>query len=431
MLNTGRHALFAFLVCLPLVAGCSNYSLRTETTNFTRNQDGSGSQTIYIDRDEGFDVPVNLSLSGEPAGVTSVFEPAPAGGDHAILWLGIGSSTPTGDHTLTVTGDADGETQTVDVPLSVLGADTEDFGIDVSPLTADGAPGDSLGFEVDLQWAGGFADDADLECQGAPSGVTCSFSENPAPVNTDSVDLTIDLDSSVSDGEYPILVNGTAGTQMKATSLLLTVDSGAPAVGSYTLRSEVTNFTLNQEQNGSVILYIDRLNGHAAPVDLTAPGAPADVTISFEPNPSSVDSAIVSIEVGASAAVSDYTITVDGDDSAGTDSTTFPITVNSVDLEDFALSVTALSVDVTAGSTGTVDVLVDRTGGFSDEVALNCDAEVGITCAFATDPVPVASAETSLTLSVDAAMASGTYPVLIDGSGGTQSKMTALHVVVP
>jgi hypothetical protein len=414
-------------------AGSSSgsYTLRTETTNFTRNQGGSGAQAVYIDRDSGFTTAVDLTASGAPTGVSTTFEPASPDGNHAILWIDVGTSATTGTHTLIVTGDADGDVQTVDVPLSILDADAEDFGIDASPLTASVAPGNSASFVVDLQWAGGFSDDADLECQDAPTGVTCTFSSNPAAADTDTVTLTMDVGSSTVEDEYPILINGTAGTQMKATAVLLTVDSTASGTPSFTLRSEITNFTFNQEQNGSVILYIDRVNGHSSAVTLTASGAPSGVTIGYEASPSSVDSAIISLDASASATTGDQTISIEGDDGTSTHTTTFPITVNAVDLEDFALAMSALSVNVAAGASGTVDVEVQWAGGFTSSVNLSCNADPAITCAFGTNPVPSTDTTSTITVSVSATAASGTYPVSVEGAGGTQNKLSAFHVVVP
>lgn len=406
----------------------ASYVLRSETSNFTRNQDGSGAQIIYIDRSEGFTTAVELSSAGEPSGVTVTFEPSSTEGDHAIVHFEIGATAAEGEYTVTVSGDADGDIQTVDIPLSILPATTDDFGIDASPLVATLAPGESTEVTVELQWAGEFSDDVDLECQNLPADVTCAFDSNPASAGTQTVVLTISAAAAAAEGETAILVNGTAGTQMKATGLLLSIDSSSPA---FSLSSEVTNFTFNQGHNGSVLVSIERTGGHSSDITLAASGAPTGVTIGFDQNPSDTTSVIVSVEASASATTGDHTITIEGDDGTNADTTSFPIRVNQADTEDFTLAVSVLAIEIAAGSSASLDAQVQWAGGFSSSVDLACSADPAISCAFATNPVPSTETEGAVTVSVASGTSSGTYPVLLEGSGGTQNKLAAFHVKVP
>jgi len=409
----------------------ASYTLRTETSNFTRNQGGSGTQIVYIDRDAGFETAVDLDLSGAPKDVTWSFDPDPSavadGGEEAtILWLDIGSSVTTGDHTLTVHGDADGDLQSVDVPLRVMSSEDSDIGVDVSPHTATALPGGTADFDVELQWAGGFSDDATLTCQSDEPAITCSFSDNPAAAGTAAVDLTVSLDAGITEGSYPVLIDATAGSQSKATGFLLEItDSG------YSLRSEVSNFTINQDQHGSMIVYVDRSGGHADDVTLSNTDAPLGVTLTSEPNPTAVDSAIVGVELSGTAPAGDHTLTIEGTDGSIDDSTTLPLRILPAGTADFSLGLDVLSVEIAAGSSATEDVEVQWDGGFSDAVTLTCGGPSEVSCSFATNPVPASSATSALTLSVDASAASGTYAVQIEGTGGTQSKLAGLHVVVP
>ena len=182
--------------------GCSPFELRSDTSNFTRNQTGSGAQHVYVDRDAGHTEDVTLDIPSLPSGVTATYDPTAVSGDVGIIHLAIDSSAATGSSSLIVEGtDTSGRKDSTSIPLSVLGQTTEDFGIDASPLIPTVAPGDSVEVEVDLQWHGPFSDDADLECQGLPADLTCSFADNPVPNGQETTPLTIEADASASEGE--------------------------------------------------------------------------------------------------------------------------------------------------------------------------------------------------------------------------------------
>jgi len=404
-----------------------SYILRSETTNFTRNQGGKGTQAVWIDRSPGFDEEVSLELSGEPTGVTWEFDPNPSDLNASILWMDIDSATAAGDYTLTVTGDASGDVQTVDVPLTVMNENDPDFGLDVAPWTQTIAPGTSGTLDVSFQWAGGFSDDATLTCEELPTGATCAFDTDPVPAGTATdITLTVTVDASASEGHHPVRIHAEAGTQRKATDFLLIIGE----VPDFSLRSEVTNCTLAVGQQTSMVVHVDRSGGHDEDIALSNTDAPAGVTLSFEANPTAADAAVLSVDVDSSTVAGDYTLTIDGA-AEETRSVTVPLTVNPTTMPDFALSVDDASVDVAAGASGTVNVAVQRVGGFADDAALVCNAAAEIQCTFAPASVPSSTASSVLTVAVDAAAASGTYPVLVEGTAGTQAKMAAFLVVVP
>jgi uncharacterized membrane protein len=406
--------------------GSGTYTLRSETTNFTRNQGGKGTQAIWIDRSPGFDEAVTLGLSGEPSGLIWEFDPSPSDLNASILWMDIDSSTATGSYTLTVTGDAAGDVQTVDVPLTVMNETDPDFGTDVAPWTKTIAPGTSGTLDVIFQWNGGFSDDATLACEDLPTGATCAFSTNPVPAGTDTdIILTVTVDASASDGHQPVRINAEAGGQQKATDFLLIIGE----VPDFSLRSEVTNCTLAAGQQTSMVIHVDRTAGHSEEVEFTNSDAPTGVTLSFDANPTNADAAIVSIDVDSSTATGNYTLTIDGA-AEDTRSVTIPLSVNPTTMPDFALAVDNTSLDVTAGASDTLNVAVQWTGGFSDDVALVCNAAPEIQCTFTPATVPSTTSTASLTVAVDPAATPGTYPVLVEGTGGTQAKMAAFLVEV-
>ena len=233
------------------------------------------------------------------------------------------------------------------------------------------------------------------------------------------------MDASASDGHQPVRINAEAAGQQKATDFLLIIGE----VPDFSLRSEVTNCTLAAGQQNSMVVHVDRTAGHSEEVELTNSDAPTGVTLSFDANPTNADAAIVSVDVDSSTATGNYTLTIDGA-AEDTRSVTIPLTVNPTTMPDFALAVDNTSLDVAAGASDTLNVAVQWTGGFSDDVALVCNAAPEIQCTFTPATVPSTTSTASLTVAVDSAATPGTYPVLVEGTGGTQEKMAAFLVEV-
>jgi len=431
-LRTLLHQLPLILI-LSSLYGCVPFELRSDTTNFTRNQAGSGAQHVYVDRDQGFTDDVTLEVTSIPTGVTVSYEPAAVSGDVGVVHLAVDPSAATGDSTLTVVGtDPDGRSRSVDIPLSILGENTEDFGIDAAPLSSAIAAGGTADVDVDLQWHGPFAEDVDLECQGLPSDITCSFADNPIPNGQDATTLTISAAATATQGEYPFIVNGEGGTQAKATALLLVMGSGGTApTGSFAVRSEVTNFSINQDMEGSMTVYVDRTGGHSAAVALSAT-ADSGLSVSFEEAAPEGESAVLVLDVDSSGATGDSTITVTGDDGTATSSTDFPVTVNPPGFSDYVLMVNTHSQEMTAGgSDGFANIEVQWGGSFTDDVALTCNAPTEITCTLGVATVTHPSTDSAVTLSVSASAASGVYPIQVEGLGDSISKLVSFQVVVP
>jgi uncharacterized membrane protein len=429
------------IITLAFITGCSScsFELRSETSNFTRNQGGSGAQHVFVDREAGFTEDVVFAVSGAPTGVTATYEPAAIAGDVGIVHLDIGDTATTGETTLTVVGTSPtGDTDSVEIPLSILGADTEDFGVDASPLISTVAIGGSAEVDVDLQWHGPFSDDAALECQALPTDVTCLFADNPVANGQESTTLTIEVGAGAIDGEYAVLINAEAGTQAKATALLLVVGAGATgddddsaaSSGSFEVRSEVTNFSINQDMEGSMTVYVDRTGGHDAAVALSA-AADTGLTVSFEEAAPSGEAAVLVLEVDSTGATGSTTITVTGDDGSTTSSADFPVMVNPSSFPDYVLAVNTHSQELTPGSTGWADIEVQWGGSFTDSATLTCISPTEITCVLGVSPVEHPGTASNVELTVSAAAASGVYPIQVEGLADSISKLVSFQVVVP
>lgn len=155
---------------------------------------------------------------------------------------------------------------------------------------------------------------------GAPANVTGTFL--PGTTNLGSSVLTLAIGASVIPGSYTLVVNGNGAPGARTASLALTV-SAAP---NYTLELTPATLTISRGQSDSTVLSITRTN-FAGSVTLSLGGVPVNVTSAFVPAAPTSSSSILTITVGAGAAIGTHNLTVDGTGSAGDRSTALTLTV--------------------------------------------------------------------------------------------------------
>ena len=100
-----------------------------------------------------------------------------------------------------------------------------DFQLQLSPPSLSLAPGQMGQVQVGVVASGGFSGPVTLTLLGAPTGVTGSFSPNPA---TGSSVLTLSAASGAVTGTYTLTVRGTAGSLVREASLNLSVVAAPP-----------------------------------------------------------------------------------------------------------------------------------------------------------------------------------------------------------
>jgi alpha-tubulin suppressor-like RCC1 family protein len=118
------------------------------------------------------------------------------------------------------------------------------------------------------------------------------------------------------------------------------------------------------------------------------------------------------------ALVAGVTVTI----SCGTDSGTAPAAA------DYTLSLTPATLTITRGATGTASVGIARTN-FVDVVSLSLrNGPAGVSGSF--DPASSGATSSTLTISVGAAVAPGTYTLAVDGTAIHGSRSTPLTLTV-
>ena len=193
--------------------------------------------------------------------------------------------------------------------------------------------------------------------------------------------------------------------------------------------------TILQGESGTATVTVTRGGGYSGPVSFAVSGLPTGVTGTFDPAtaPAGTGNATSTLTLTASATAAtgnvNYTVTATG--AGVTNATaTGSLTVNAA--PNFTLTVDPTTLSIAQGATGTADVTITRTGGFTGPVTLTvANLPTGVTAEF-DDPAPTGD-EAVLTLTVAANAAIAQTNLSIDGAGtpGNRSAALALNVTAP
>ena len=105
----------------------TDFSITSSSTSLTIQQGSSATSTITITSINGFNQPVQLTISGAPSGVTATLNPQqvtpPADGSTtSTLTVSVGTATTPGSYTLTVTGNSGAIAYSTYITLEITAA---------------------------------------------------------------------------------------------------------------------------------------------------------------------------------------------------------------------------------------------------------------------------------------------------------------------
>jgi len=196
-----------------------NYTLSASPNSLAILQGASGTSTITVTPQSGFNGKVSLSASGLPSGVTASFNPSSTAST-STLTLTASSTAATGTVTVAVAGSASNLSSTATISLTVKAAPNYALSASPNSLTiVQGARGTST---ITVSPQNGFTGKVSLSASGLPSGVTASF--NPSSAASTST-LTLTASSTATTGTATLTVTGKSGSLKKTTTISLTVRS--------------------------------------------------------------------------------------------------------------------------------------------------------------------------------------------------------------
>lgn len=388
------------------VTAAPAYELSANPAQVAIAQGGQGTTGIGITR-TNFTDDVTLAVEGAPSGMTSSFDTNPVGGDLATLTLDADQTVATGTYTLTIRGTATGlADRTVDIDVLVTAPAGSDYMLGLSPPSLIVNQGASGNIDITVTRSN-FTASVTLSAEGLPTGVSATFSTNPVTGNAST--MTVSAAGTAATGNYSFTLRGTAtGLADKTVSVNLAVTS-APA---YSLAVSPTSISIAQSASGTVNVSLTRSNFTGA-VDLSLENAPAGVTGTFNPDPTTTGASVLTLDVGASVTPGNYTLTVRGT-ATGLADRTATLTLTVTQAPGFSLqSITPISIQ--QGSSGVRTVTITRTGGFTGAVTVTVTGlPAGITASV--NPATTTGNSVDITINVQGTVAVGSYTATVHGN---------------
>jgi len=298
------------------VTAAPGYTLSTAPSSLTVVQGSQGTSAITITPLNGFAGSVALSASGLPSGVTAAFSPDPASSS-STLTLTASAVATTGTAAVTVTGTSGSSTKTVAISLTVTPAPS--YTLSAAPGALSVAQGSQGKNTITITPLNGFAGSVALSAAGLPTGVTASFSRNPA---TSTSVLTLDAKSSATEGKFTITVKGISGSLSATTTIALTVTP----MPTFTLSIAPQPVIIAQGATGMTTVAVVPVNGFDQDVTLIAFAVPTGVTASFSPNPTTTSSTLT-LDVSSSAETGVSSVAVTGTSGGLSQTITFVLRI--------------------------------------------------------------------------------------------------------
>lgn len=260
-----------------------------------------------------------VSAGGGYAGGTAIFNGvANAGSDNLFRTYGVPAAF---DFSIALTTPAS---------ITVTQGGTASWGVQVNLVSGATQP-------VTLALAGGL-----------PAGITPNtpITNSPAFATT----VTIATTGSTPTGTYPLTITASGGSVTHPVAITLIVNPAGPTPD-FSVSVSPGTLTITQGGSSTTTTRVTSIGSFSSSVTLSAPGAPAGITVSFGTNPvtppagGTVDSS-TSVSVSSSTATGSYPVTIRGTSGATTHDTTLTVQVTSAVTPDFSIAASPSSLTV-------------------------------------------------------------------------------------
>ncbi|HWX93354.1 MAG TPA: hypothetical protein VNY29_12055 [Terriglobales bacterium] len=168
-------------------------------------------------------------------------------------------------------------------------------------------------------------------------------------------------------------------------------------------------------------------NGFTGAVNLRASGLPAAAAATFNPSAATTTSSLT-VSTTTAIAAGSYPFTITGTNGSLTHSTSATLVVSASG--DFSITVTPTSQTVSRGSSVTYKVQVTASGGFHSTVSFSVSGLPSRTTGSFSPSSVTGSGASTLTVSTRSRTRTGTYSLVISGTGGSRTHTAAATLVV-
>ena len=193
----------------------------------------------------------------------------------------------------------------------------------------------------------------------------------------------------------------------------------------YVLQLSPPTLNVIQGSTPTVSVTISRTN-FTGGVALFLTGAPAQVSGSFVPGTTNGSASTLTVTVGGGVTPGTYDLVVNGNGAPG--GRTTPLTLTVAAAPNYSLELTPATLSIARGSSDSTEVTITRSS-FAGAVTLGLNGVVtGIVGSF--NPGAPTTNSSRLTITVDAGVAAGTYPLTVTGNASIGDRTAALTLTV-
>ena len=288
-----------------------DFCLSLSPSFLTIQQGSSGSSTLTVTSLNGFDSPVNLTLSGCPTGsnctLSSTPVTPPSGGSAtSTLTVNVSSTTVASTYSLTVTGTNGSLTRSTTVGLTVLATPPAPPAAP-SSLTATAVSSS----QINLAWMDNAANEEGFKIERSTDGM------NFSPLVTVGANVTGYSDTGLSPSTtyyYQVYAYNAAGNSGHSNTANATTQGAAP--GDFSLSASPSSLSIKRGSSKTSTITVTWLNGLSSAVNLNASCPSAGVTcilsLSSVTSTSGPATSTLTITVSSTTPPTIYTVTITG-----------------------------------------------------------------------------------------------------------------------
>jgi len=201
--------------------------------------------------------------------------------------------------------------------------------LSLSTATLNVAQGGNGSVTATVSRTGGFDGPVSITVENLPANVTASAAPASIPSGSTSSAVTISAAAGATVGNTTLTIRA-SGSGVTARTATLTLNVTSSTAQGFSLALNPTSLSIQQGAQNTTTATLTRTGGFTGNVAFTATGAPAGVTVSFNPVSTPANTSTVTVAVGGAVAANTYPITIRGQGTGVPEQTaTLSLTVTS------------------------------------------------------------------------------------------------------
>ncbi len=239
------------------------------------------------------------------------------------------------------------------------------------------------------------------------------------------------------------IASGTSGSYSAVTGFDLVTGWGSPNTGLFSaLTGAVPDLGLqprrlalslvHQGGGGATTISSTPFGGYSSNIMLTVSGLPSGVSAGFGTNPIAPSgNSVLTFSSTATAATGTFSVTITGMGSDGTVATTTVSLKVTTAPSNFTISANPTSLNITRGTSGTSTIATAVTLGNISSISLSASGQrSGTSISFSPSSITGGNGSSTMNVTVNRRATTGTFNIIVTGTGGGTSHTATVQLTV-